>query len=285
MHVNCKRLRNLTERVERVNAAEWHEEPGKRTLHRVWLVTSCLLLFLQVVACVSTTPPRRLPDYLGQESLKEMAGAPLPPVPIHAGLAVITDASAPGAAPPLPDGALIRLAETLRQQLSEMTPIVIDRILPAEGIRADGDPDEFREFGKRHGVDYLVLVVASSTEQEYPMTLFLGWVTHAQPGWRRDNWSLLEVALIDAKTGQALLRAEGRGFATLDRPSAPGINQWYPVIWLRPQDPARRYWPPSYAAAPTTLRVVAMNEAAKRVVLKLQDAWIQKRQMELDAAG
>jgi hypothetical protein len=91
--------------------------------------------------------------------------------------------------------------------------------------------------------------------------------------------------LVDTKTGQALLRAEGRGFATLDRPAAPGINQWYPVIWLRPQEPARRYWPPTYAGAPNTLRVVAMNEAAKRLVLNLQDAWIQKRQLELEAAG
>jgi hypothetical protein len=254
-------------------------------MHRVWLLTGCLLLCLQVVGCASTTPPRRLPDYLGQQSVKEVGSASLPPRPIHAGLVVIPDRLAPDAAPLLPNEALNRLAETLKQQLSEMTPIIVDRIIPAEGIRADGDPAEFRQLGKQHGLGYLVVVVASSTEQEYPMTLFLGWVTHAQPGWRRDNWSLLEMALVEAETGQALLRAEGRGFATLDRPSAPGINQWYPVIWLRPQDPARRYWPPSYAGAPNTLRVVAMNEAAKRLVLNLQDAWIQKRQIELDTTG
>jgi hypothetical protein len=144
---------------------------------------------------------------------------------------------------------------------------------------------QFSHLGKQQGVDYLVVVIASSTEQEYPVTLFLGWVTHAQPGWRRDNWSLLEVALIDVNTGQALLRAEGRGFATLDRPTAPGINQWYPVVWLRPQFPARRFWPPTYAGAPNTLRVVAMNEAAKRLVLQVREAWIEKRQSELEAAG
>jgi hypothetical protein len=192
---------------------------------------------------------------------------------------------APQAAPLLPDEALNRLKERLQQEMSEMTPIVIDTIIPAEGVRPDGDPSELSRLGKQHGVDYLVMIIASSTEQEYPMTLLLGWVTHAQPGWRRDNWSLLEVALVDTKTGQALLRAEGRGFATLDRPAAPGINQWYPVIWLRPQEPARRYRPPTYAGAPNTLRVVAMNEAAKRLVLNLQDAWIQKRQLELEAAG
>jgi hypothetical protein len=253
-------------------------------MRHFWILTAGLLLFVQVAACASTTPPRRLADYLGPQSM-DVSSAPLPPRPIHAGLVIVPDTSAPQAAPLLPDEALNRLTQRLQQELSEMTPVVIDTIIPADGIRPDGDPSELSRLGKQHGVDYLVMIIASSTEQEYPMTLFLGWVTHAQPGWRRDNWSLLEVALVDTKTGQVLLHAEGRGFATLDRPAAPGINQWYPVIWLRPQDPARRYWPPTYAGAPNTLRVVAMNEAAKRLVLNLQDAWIQKRQLELEAAG
>jgi hypothetical protein len=254
-------------------------------MRRFWILTGCLLLFVQAAACASTTPPRRIADYLGPQSMEEIASTPLPPRPIHAGLVIVPDTLAPQAAPLLPDEALNRLKERLQQEMSEMTPIVIDTIISAEGVRPDGDPSELSRLGKQHGVDYLVMIIASSTEQEYPMTLLLGWVTHAQPGWRRDNWSLLEVALVDTKTGQALLRAEGRGFATLDRPAAPGINQWYPVIWLRPQEPARRYWPLTYAGAPNTLRVVAMNEAAKRLVLNLQDAWIQKRQLELDAAG
>lgn len=254
-------------------------------MRRFWILTGCLVLLVQAAACASTTPPRRIADYLGPQSMEQIASTPLPPRPIHADLVIIPDTSSPEAAPLLPDEALNRLTERLQQELSQMTPVVIDTIIPADGIRPDGDPAELSRFAKQHGVDYLVMIVASSTEQEYPMTLLLGWVTHAQPGWRRDNWSLLEVALIDAETGQALLHAEGRGFATLDRPAAPGINQWYPVIWLRPQDPARRYWPPTYAGAPNTLRVVAMDEAAKRMVLNLQDAWIQKRQLELDAAG
>jgi hypothetical protein len=60
----------------------------------------------------------------------------------------------------------------------------------------------------------------------------------------------------------------------LDRPTAPGINQWYPVIYLRPQDPERRIWPPTYEGAPNTLRVVSFDDAAKRMTLNLQKAWI-----------
>jgi hypothetical protein len=252
-------------------------------MRSMWMMAACTVLLAQVVACEST-PPRRLPDYLGQQTMKEAPSTPLPPRPVHAGLVVIADTSRPDAVA-VPEEALTRLAETLKQELSEMTPVVIDTIIPAEGIRPEGDSTQFTELGHRHGVNYLVVVVASAIEQEYPMTVFLGWVTHAQPGWRRDNWSRLEAALLDVKTGQVVLRAEGSGFATLDRAAAPGINQWYPVIWLRPQDPARRYYPPSYEGAPNTLRVIAMKEAAKRSVLKFQEAWIEKRQQELNAAA
>jgi len=251
-------------------------------MHRlVSLVVLALLMLEGLAACGGTSPPRRLPDYLGGHVLNDPT--PLPSDrPIQAVLVVIPDTSAPDAAPPLPDAALSRLTERLREEFSQRLPIVIDTIIPPQEVRGR-DIQSLAEVGA-HGADYLLFVVASATEQEYPVTLFLGGVTHAQPGWRRDNWSLLEAALIDVKAGRVLLRAEGRGWATLDRPAAPGINQWYPVIWLRPNDPGRRYWPPSYEGAPNTLRVVAMNDAATRLVLNFQDAWIQKRQTELQAA-
>lgn len=111
------------------------------------------------------------------------------------------------------------------------------------------------------------------------MTLFLGLTTHAQPGFRRDNWSLLEFALLDLQHNQTLMRAEERGWATLDRPSAPGINQWYPAVYLRPQD-QRRIWPPTYEGAPNTLRVVSYEQAATRLVLKLRHYWLRVLESE-----
>jgi hypothetical protein len=202
--------------------------------------------------------------------------------PLRAGLVVISDTSAGEAAPSLPDEAVSRLAEYLKEQISSFLPIAIETVLPTESMPPGGDLAKFRELGARYKFDYLVVAVLSSTEQEYPIYVFLGWTSHMQPGLRRDNWSLAEVALIELATGRTLLKAEGRGWATLDRPTAPGINQWYPVVWLRPQDPNRRYWPPTYAGALTTLRVIAMNDAVRRLVVNLQDAWIRQRQVELE---
>ncbi|MBI4402355.1 MAG: hypothetical protein HY581_12080 [Nitrospirae bacterium] len=253
-------------------------------MHR--LSAGLLLCLLSLSACASMVPPSRLAEYMGPQAVSEsLSVAALPEQrPIRAGLVLIADTTAPDAAPALPDEALLRMAESLKEQFGQFLPIAIDKIIPADGIKPGGDATQFSELGKKHGVDYLAVVVASSTEQEYPLMVFLGWHSHMQPGLRRDNWSLVELALVDVKNGRVLLRAEGRGWATLDRPMAPGINQWYPVIWRRPQDPNWRWWPPTYAGAPHTLRIISMHEAVKRLVLNLQDAWIQQRQAELTPA-
>jgi len=242
----------------------------RRMLKQFSLMFSTIFL----VSCASVIPPARIGDYLSSGRQADGgAFARIDQRPLLAGLVVVSDTAAPGAAPNLPEEALARFGEGLQRDLVRAIPVAITAVIPADRIRPQphGDWAQFAELGRQRGLDYLVVVVVSSTEQEYPMTLFLGLTTHAQPGFRRDNWSLLEFALLDLKHNQILMQAEGRGWATLDRPSAPGINQWYPAIYLRPQD-ERRIWPPTYDGAPTTLRVVSFEQAAKRLVLKLRNS-------------
>jgi hypothetical protein len=234
-------------------------------------------------ACASSVPPSRIVDYVPADQPAEDL-LTVDQRPLKAGLVLISDTSAPDAAPNLPDEALVRLGGELKQEISRVLPVTITEVIPAEGIRPqDGNRAQFSDLARKHGLDYVAIVVVSSTEQEYPVSLFLGWTTHMQPGYRRDNWSLLEFALLDVKDGKVLMRAEGRGWATLDWPTAPGINQWYPVVYLRPQEPERRFWPPTYEGAPNTLRVVSFNQAAKRLTLKLQHAWTGQLEEEASA--
>jgi hypothetical protein len=235
-----------------------------------------------VVSCASAVPPARIGNYVSSEyQAGDDAFTKISQRPLQAGLVVVSDTAELSAAPNLPEEALIRLGESLQQDLGRAIPVAIKEVIPAGHIRPQphGDWAQFAELGRQRGLDYLAIVVASSTEQEYPVTLFLGWATHAQPGFRRDNWSLLEFALLDLKHKKTLMQTEGRGWATLDRPSAPGIDQWYPAIYLRPQD-QRRIWPPTYEGAPNTLRVVSFEQAAKRLVLKLQNSWLEVLEAE-----
>ena len=244
---------------------------------------SVLLVAVLLIGCAATTPPSRLSQYVPSVPSADSIGQGLPiPRPVRAALVVLSDRSAPEAAPGLPAQAQDRLAETLRERINQGFPLRIERVVNLGEAEAGTTPD-WTEVARQQGVEYLVVVVLSSTEQEYPVSLFLGWTTHRQPGFRRDSWSLAEAALVEGLTGNLLLHAEGRAMATLDSPTAPGINQWYPVIYLRPQDPERRIWPPTYEGAPLTLRVVSMEQAAKRLAGNLQRAWVDQRDLELAA--
>jgi hypothetical protein len=244
-----------------------------------WYLLAIGWFFL--TACASSVPPSRLDQYLGQSAASTSTDILPAERPVRAALILMTDTSGPGAAPALPDEAQLRLAEQLKDDVNRGFPITIEKIIPSAELGNDISRSGLTEVGKKHGMDFLLLMMLSSQEQEYPVSLFLGWTTHRQPGFRRDNWSLAEAALFHVQAEVVVLRAEGRAMATLDSPTAPGINQWYPVIYLRPQDPERRIWPPTYEGAPITLRLVSMRQAAKRLTINLQQAWIEKRHSEL----
>jgi hypothetical protein len=249
-------------------------------MHGLVRVSSGLLAAVLLTACAAV-PPSRLGDYVSSErQADEDALVHIEQRPLKAGIVLVSDTADAGAAPNLPDEALVRLGETLKQDIGRAIPVTITDVLPAENIRPqpNGDWQQFADLGREHGLDYLVVVVLSSTEQEYPVTLFLGYTTHSQPGLRRDNWSLLEFALLDLKKNVSLMQSEGRGWATLDWPTAPAVNQWYPVVYLRPQNPERRIWPPTYEGAPNTLRVVSFDQAEKRLALKLQNSYVGQLQ-------
>ncbi len=245
-----------------------------------WLVSLAGLLWL--VGCAVPTPPSRLAQYVDAVAAVEAVSPGLPSQrPVRAALVVLADRSDPEAAPSLPEEAQRRLVEHLGTQINHGFPVLIERVVNLGEVPPGQTPPDWTKVARQQGVDHVLVVVLSSTEQEYPVSLFLGWTTHRQPGFRRDNWSLAEAALVDGRTGRPLLRAEGRAMATLDSPTAPGISQWYPVVYLRPQDPERRVWPPSYEGAPVTLRVVSMEQAAKRLAGNLQRAWVEQRNLDL----
>jgi len=248
-----------------------------------WLGLMLSAVFL--VSCASAIPPARIGEYV---SSKHLAGdgvfTTINQQPLQTGLVVLSDTADPGAAPNLPEEALARLGGILQRDLSHTIPVAINEMIPADHIRPQphGDWAQFVELDRQRGLNFLAIVIISSTEQEYPATFFLGGTSHARPGFRRDNWSLLEFVLLDLNHNRILMQAEGRGWATLDRPGVPGIDQWYPAVYLRSQE-ERRIWPPTYEGAPNTLRVVSIEQAAKRLLLKLRNSWL--RGLESEAAA
>ena len=136
---------------------------------------SLMLSAVFVVSCAPAIPPARIGNYVsserqaGDEALTRINHRPL-----QAGLVVVSDTAEPGAAPNLQDEALVRLGDRLQQGLDRAIPVAITEVIPAGRIRPQpyGDWGQFAELGRQRGLDYLAIVVVSSTEQEYPVTLF-----------------------------------------------------------------------------------------------------------------
>lgn len=238
-----------------------------------------LIVAFSCTACASTVAPSRIGDYVTKdEKVPTNSVITMPDQrPVQAGLLVIADMTDPGSGPGLPDEALARFHEELIQELDHGLPFTVKHLIQADGItpnRTGGDLTQFRELGKKHDVEYLALVVVSSTEVEYPTDLNLGGATEGTPGLQRDNWALAEFALVDLKTGQTMMQAQGQGWATLLRTYVPLMSSRYPVVYIRPGI-QRVYWPPTWEGAPNTLRVVSFNLAGKNLVSRLSRVWFE----------
>ena len=246
-----------------------------------------LIVAFAFSACASTVAPSRIGDYVTKDEKAPTNSVITMPDqrPVQAGLLVIADKTDPGSGPGLPDEALVRFREELRQELGHGLPFTIKHLIQADGItpnRTGGDLTQLRELGKKHDVEYLALVVVSSTEQENPRDLDLGGATQGEPGLQRDNWALAEFALVDLKTGQAMMQAQGQGWATLFRTYVPAMSSRYPVVYVRP---GRQHvvWPPTWEGSPNTLRVVSFNLAGKDLVYKLSHVWLEYLEGEVAA--
>ena len=88
---------------------------------------------------------------------------------------MVSDTAELGAAPSLPEEVLAHLGENLQRDLVRAIPVAMIEMIPAGhiGPQPHGDWAQFAELGRQRGLDYLAVVIVSSTEQEYPVTIIL----------------------------------------------------------------------------------------------------------------
>ena len=120
-----------------------------------------------LVSCASAIPPVRICDYISSEhQAGDDAFTRINQRPLPAGLVAVSDTADLGATPNLPEEALARLGESLQQDLGPVMPVAIKKMIPAGHIRpqSHGDWAQFAELGRQRGLDYLAVVIVSSTE-------------------------------------------------------------------------------------------------------------------------
>ena len=248
-------------------------------MRRRLVVASMILVSMSLGAC-SVSPPARFEAYLGPASVQGRGQEPdrlaLPSGRLEAGLLVLNDTTHPGSAPPLSDPRLAALSRRIQDQVEQHFPITVTEVLPASGIAPAGDVQQFDRLAKKHETDYLLLVIVSSSESEIPVRLPLGGASRGAggrglvPGYRAKNFALVEVNLLEARTGRIVVQAHGRDWASLHQLNIPIESNLYPVV-RRSFEVAPIY--PTSDEAYDTLRAIASEEALEQALWHLRDAW------------
>ncbi len=255
------------------------DEDGNRRPVRGLLLTILGILPLVFSGCGSW-PQARLDAYLGQQPAHDLSRfAGLPGV-VQAGLVVFNDTTAPDSAPKLSDASFEALTEHVQQQLMHAVPLKVVRVIHSPNPGAS--PPQFTtvlQWARDQHVDYLVMVVLSSSEIEVPERLpwrgsTLGAIGRGLLlGYRAENLALAELALIDVRAGHVLARVEGNAWASLERLDVPLESNVYPVVRRNLEDPA--IYPEKEEDAHDVMRAVAGNDAVNQAVMRLKEAWGQ----------
>ena len=244
------------------------------------LIAALLLLDSILVSACTTKPPARMDAYVGPTTQQEQAMAAESlkalPGPLEVGVLVINDTSAQGSAPALSDKGREFLTDQVRQRIEEKLPLRLVKVLPATDLASRQDPQLLARLAQEQGVGYLLLAIFSGAESEIPLFLPLDGAPEqggARPrvsGFEAINYALAELALLDAKTGQVLIRADGRAWSKLNRLYVPVQSNSYPVIH-RSLRIAPIY--PKEENAKDMLRGIAGDEALEQAVFHLEMEW------------
>lgn len=243
------------------------------------LVAGLLCVSVALAGCSTDWPRSRLATYLGPVSSPSVATELTKQGVVKAGLVVINDTSDKNSAPRLSPESLAAIKKHVQSQLTKEVPLsLVELDFPSESALPH-DLSSLLQVAQDRGMDYVVLAVVSSTEIEVPDQFPLqgtlvnsgmrGWLV----GYRAENFALAELALLDAQTGQTLMRAEGQAWALLERLDVPLESNLYPVVRREQEFPP--IYPSKEERAHDVLRAVASSDAIDQAVMHFKETWGQ----------
>jgi hypothetical protein len=246
---------------------------------RIWLVVGLLSSF-SFLGCSLDNTPKRLAAYLPQPTGQAgvVAKMALPAEGVTGVLVVLNDSGFEKSAPELRRGTLENLGEHLKTEIHKQLPIQINSVVYPDGLQPNRSADQFIQLAKEQNVPYLLLAVLSSSEWEVFDRLPLGGFQQPTgmrgsglPGYRAENYARLELALLNAQTGQPVVATDGQAWATLERLVVPLESNVYPVVRRAQTQPP--IYPNSEGEAFETLRWVSGQDAIAQAVMHLEELW------------
>ncbi len=233
-------------------------------------------LCLSFVGCSTRWPQPRMANYLTPTSSPSTATEIHKRGDVRAGLLVFNDTSAHDSAPQLSAESFDAIKEHIQFQLAKEVPMALVGLDAPIQSTPPAELASFLQMAKDQQVDYVVLAIVSSTEIEVPDRLPLGGsIVGGLRGWlvgyRAENFALAELALVDVRTGQTLIQADGQAWASLERLDVPLESNVYPVVRRGLEIPP--IYPTKEDRAHDVMRAVASSEAINQAVMHFKETW------------
>ncbi|WP_447976629.1 hypothetical protein [Candidatus Nitrospira bockiana] len=233
------------------------------------------MAILTLIAGCAMKPEARLDAYLGAAKPTARPTAAMSSAtfesPLPVGLVLVNDTTGSDSAPPLPEAAVSAVAEEMVAELRDRVPLKAVTVIPPQNMARTHGAGPFTELAKAHGVDHLLVVLISSAEGEAPVTMAPLGASLRIAATRVDNFTLVELALLEAQTGAVLIRGSGRDRSMLTTPQGPSPFTSESTI-------GRRGGRPFFATGPdpyTELRTFVTVGALQNAVEAFQKAWYE----------
>jgi hypothetical protein len=244
----------------------------------IWLLVGLLVSFYSF-GCSLDNSPKRLAAYLPQPTGQAdvVAKMAFPAEGVTGALVVLNDSGFEKSAPEFRRGTLENLGEHLKTEIHKQLPIQLKSVVYPDGVQPKGSADQFIQLAKEQNVPYLLLAVLSSSEWEVFDRLPMqgreggGMRSQGMPGYRAENYARVELALLDGRTGQMVVSADGQAWAILERLAVPLESNVYPVVRRAQTQPP--IYPNSEGEAFETLRWVSGQDAIGQAVMKMEILW------------
>ena len=240
----------------------------------IMFILGLLLTEVFFVSCTMLSPPPKLANYLGDDrppleesSLKSIIESHKE---LRIGLLPVIDTSEVDSAPPLSDDGRTRFLSEIIQRTESMLPWKVVEVIQRDGYTPDKGPKQFIEPHLGREIDGVMVVLISSTESQTPAYLHSAPEVGSIPGYQTQNFSLVEIALLEPTNGLPLLQTQGRAYATLEHLADPLGSNRYPNI-KRSSQQGPIYPPPEKAHE--VLRMVALSDAMYQAIWKCKEQW------------
>ena len=223
------------------------------------------------VSCSTLSPPLKSQNYLGvdiptieQSSFSSFVGSRKE---LRIGLFMVFDTSDPDSAPGLSDDGQSRFLARVVQHTEEMLPLKVEEVFGGADVKPGKGREQFVNPTRGKEIDGIMVVVISGIESQTPAYLHSTVEVGSLPGFQTENFSLVEMTLLEPSDGNPLLQAQGRAYATLEHLAEPLSSNRYPNIRRSSQERPIFLHPGN---AHEDLRMVTLSDALDQAISNLK---------------